>query len=188
MANLFDAVQLTQNLGFFTTVFPFLLIFAFTYGLLAKFEPFGKNQPVNIIISLVLAFTFISFSKASLFLQNILPFISTMLLMLFFIVMIFMFMGVEKNTISEAMQDPAGYWMILILILLFVGITVTVVFPEFQYAARPELAPSTYVQTPQEKSFAESMAVIFHPTVLATMILFFVLAVGTYIVLREKTK
>src|SRR3989344_426282 len=114
MATLFDAITLGQELGFYSTVLPFLLIAAFTYALLAKFKTLGESKSINIIISVVLGLIFISFTKTSAFLQNLLPFISAMILILFFVILIFMFMGVKGETISEAMQDPAGYWTILI--------------------------------------------------------------------------
>lgn len=186
MATLFDVVTIGQQLGFYSTVLPFLLIFAFTYGLLSRFKPFGDSKTVNGIISIVLGLIFISFTKTSAFLQNLLPFISAMLLILFFVVMIFMFMGVKGETIAEAMTDPSGYWTLIILVMLFVIIAITNVFPEFQYVARPELAPANFTQTPEEKVMAASLAVLFHPTIMATVLLFFVLAVGTYVVMREK--
>ena len=188
MATLFDAVTIVQELGFYSTVLPFLLVFALTYGILSNFKPFGDNKAVNMIIPIVLGLVFISFTKTSAFLQNLLPFIVAMFLILFFVIMIFMFMGVKSETIGEAMQDPAGYWIIIIMFLLFVIIAVTNVFPEFQYAARPELAPAGYAPTQEQKLLSENMAVLFHPKVLATMILFFALAIGTYVVMREKVK
>ncbi len=185
MATLFDAITISQQLGFYSTILPFLLVAAFTYGLLARFKPFGESKSVNSIVSIVIGLIFISTIKASVFLQNLLPFISAMILILFFVIMIFMFMGVKGETISEAMQQPEGYWIIIIMLLIFVFIAITNTFPEFQYAVYPELAPENFTQTPQEKAMSQSFGILFHPTVLGTMILFFVLGIGAWVMLRE---
>lgn len=188
MANLIDAVNITQNLGFYATVFPFLLIFAVTYGLLSKFKPFGEAKSVNLIISMVLAFIFISFTKASLLLQNLMPFISTFLLILFFLILIFMFLGVKESAIAEFVQQPEGFWAVIGVVLLSFVIAVVVVFPEFQYVASPELAPANFTQTPEQKSMAQGLAILFHPTILGMLIFFFILAMGAYVIVREKVK
>ena len=188
MANLIDAVNITQNLGFYATVFPFLLIFAVTYGLLSKFKPFGESKGVNVVISMVMAFIFISFTKASLLLQNLMPFISTFLLILFFLILIFMFLGVKESAIAEFVQQPEGFWAVIGVVLLSFIIAIAVVFPEFQYASSPELAPANYTQTAQEKSLAQNIAIILHPTILGMLIFFFILAIGAYVIVREKVK
>ena len=46
MATLLDGVEILQNLGVYTTLLPFILIFAVAYGILDKTKILGKNKGV----------------------------------------------------------------------------------------------------------------------------------------------
>ena len=99
-----------------------------------------------------------------------------------------MFLGVKESAIAEFVQQPEGFWAVIGVVLLSFIIAIAVVFPEFQYTSSPELAPANFTQTAQEKSLAQNIAILFHPTILGMLIFFFILAIGAYVVVREKVK
>ena len=58
------AVGVLQNIGLYY-VLPALLIFAITFGVLSKYQPFGDNPWVNGLASVVIALLFASLAKAT---------------------------------------------------------------------------------------------------------------------------
>ncbi len=190
MAALIDAVQVLSKLGFYQTIFPWLLVTALMYGMFTRFKPFGdKSGTVNIIISSVIGLIFISFVKASLFLQNVLPFITAFIIMLLFLVMIFLFVGVKEETIGEAFQQPSLYYPLIIIFLVFTFIVIPQIFPELAIGANPELASQlnyTANQKPEDVIFQQSLGIIFSPKVVGLSIMMLIFVFATYFITREQ--
>ncbi len=203
MASLIDAVGLLKGLGFYETVFPFLLVTAIVYGLLSKWQIFGDKQIVNIIVGAVTGMIFISFVKTSQFLSYAMPMLTIFLIMFLFLFMTFLFIGVKGEDMMKAMtKETSGYLIFIFIIIIIVVISVQQVFPEFSYASAPELAPEnatfatglegrpgapTTVQTAaQQFAFQQAIGVIFHPTIVALVVLFMILAISVYFITRER--
>src|SRR3990172_9828837 len=127
MATLLDAVGTLQSFGVYSTILPFLLITAVVYAVLLKYKTLGENKTVNAIIAIVIGLVFISVARAVNFINIILPFVTIFLVMLVLVMLIFTFMGVKGETISDAITKyPA---IIFIFILIFVVIGGSQVFP-----------------------------------------------------------
>ncbi|MBI4095744.1 MAG: hypothetical protein HY438_02695 [DPANN group archaeon] len=190
MAALIDAVGILSKMGFYQTIFPWLLVTAMMYGLLTKYKMFGeKSGTINIIISSIVGLVFISFVKASLFLQNVLPFVTAFIIMLFFLMMIFLFVGVKEETIGEAFKQPSLYWPLVLIFLVFTFIVIPQIFPELAIGANPELASQlnyTANQQPQDILFQQSLGIIFSPKVVGLSIMILIFAIGTYFITREQ--
>ncbi|MFH0868653.1 MAG: hypothetical protein V1839_00325 [archaeon] len=200
MATLFDAVVILKNLGFYETVFPFILILAVVYGMLAKLHPFGENKTVNATVSTIIALFFISIFRMSAFIKNFIPLITGFLLILVFFVLIFMFMGVKEETITKVLTtESTAYGALIIIFVLIVFVVLSQVFPEqailtqlpgMGHALNVTIYPEN--ATPSEKAAsimgAQSSAIIFSPQILAMIIMMLVFAIAAYYIVRVPKK
>ncbi len=203
MASLLDAIGLVKGLGFYETVFPFLLITAIVYGVLMKHKPFGDKQMVNVIVAAIVGLIFISFIKTSQFLSFMLPLLTIFMIIFLFIYMTFLFIGVKEEQVVKALtKETSGYLIIIFIVVIFVVISVQQVFPEFAYAAFPELAPenATFATglegrpgapgpestAASQFAFQQVVGTIFHPTIVALTVMFLIFAIGVYFITREK--
>jgi len=197
MATLLDAVGTLQSFGVYSTILPFLLITAVVYAVLLKYKTLGENKTVNAIIAIVIGLVFISVARAVNFINIILPFVTIFLVMLVLVMLIFTFMGVKGETISDAITKyPA---IIFIFILIFVVIGVSQVFPETsviiqspETAERLNLSLTEPGATPQQQGaaflFLQFARIFASPQVLGLIILFIVFAIGAYFITREPAK
>jgi len=62
-----------EQIGFFSYVLPFLLIFALVFGILTKTKIFKDNKPVNAIIALVIGLLALQFNFVPMFFSEIFP-------------------------------------------------------------------------------------------------------------------
>ena len=68
-----DVFSQWEQIGIFSHVLPFLLIFALVFGILTKVKLFKENKAINAIIALVVGLMAIQFSFVSVFFANIFP-------------------------------------------------------------------------------------------------------------------
>lgn len=68
-----DLLAKWEELGFFSYLLPFLLIFALVFGILTKVQIFKDNKIVNGIIALAVAFMALQFSFVPMFFAQIFP-------------------------------------------------------------------------------------------------------------------
>jgi hypothetical protein len=167
MATLFDAIDLLAELGFYTVVFPFILVLALVYGVLSKVQPFGDNFAINITISTIVAFVFISFIKVSQFLFIFVPLVIAMLIVLVLLMLIFSFMNVPAESITKAFTSTTGYATIIGLILIFVFVSISAIYPQ--------LAGGEAVGT-GETTLGSAVTVLLSPTILGLVVLFIIFA------------
>lgn len=187
MATLLDVVGLFKALGLYETVFPAILIFAFVYGILYKFQPFGDNKAINSVVALVIALIFVSFIKAVTFISFLIPIVTALVVILLLILIIFMFMGVPAETIQEAMKNPAVYGLLIILIVIFVFVGLAATFPEVSEKGS-SLAGQTGTTSLTNIAFASFSQIMFHPLIIGTIILLVIFAVATYFITRPEKK
>ncbi len=62
-----------ENLGFFSYVLPFLVIFALIYAILSKAGFLGNNNAINVILSLAVSLMALQFNFVSYFFAQIFP-------------------------------------------------------------------------------------------------------------------
>src|SRR3972149_1849 len=62
-----------EQLGVFSYVLPFLLIFAVIFGVLMKIEVFGQNKGLNAVIALVIGLLSLQFEMVPIFFSEIFP-------------------------------------------------------------------------------------------------------------------
>ncbi len=62
-----------ENMGFFSYVLPFLMIFVLIYAILSKAKFLGDNNVINVILSLVVALMALQFNFVSYFFAEIFP-------------------------------------------------------------------------------------------------------------------
>jgi hypothetical protein len=190
MASLIDALGVLQKIGAYETIIPWILIFAACYGILAKIKVFGddaKAKSVNLLIAIVIAFLFIAVQGAVKFTNTFLPAALAIFLVIFLMLLIFRFMGVEEKTIVSAIvENPAGYILVIVIIVVLAGTAYSAAFPEMAMATRPELAPANL--TTQQMVMLESGKIFSNPTVLALVMMFALFAVTAYLMTREAKK
>ena len=186
MASLLNAIAVMQQIGFYAVIFPFLLIFAVMYGILLKTKVFGDNKTVNVLVSIIVAFIFVSFSQAVSFVNYLIPFIIAFLIAAILMLLIFTFMGAKEESIVSALNHPMGYLLIIGIFIIIIMVVINMVLPEL----------SPYTATNMSEAGAptgttavmQSMATLFHPTFLAIMIMFLIFAVAAYIITTKVEK
>ena len=161
MPTAFDTISILDGLGFYGVIFPLILISAVVYGLLQKIEIFGDNQAINATVSVILAFIVVSMSVAVDFIAMFIQIMVVFMLVVLFIVMILMFGGVKGETIQHALSQPAAYIMIIAVTLIVTFVVMASILP------------------PAEEDF-----LLFHPTVVALMVMFLVFVATSYVITR----
>ncbi len=187
MATLLDAVHVLQVWGFYTVILPFFLVAAIVYGMLAKFKPFGERREINIIIAIVIGLIFISFTKAVTFLYNLIPMLTALFVVLLLIIMVFMFIGVPAESIGQAMKSPAGYGVLIVMVVLFVFMAISAAFPETYYITHPEAIPNATAlgvpapgESPSYDVFVATTKLIYNPVIVSLIIMMIIFAVAAY--------
>ncbi len=193
MATLAEGITVLYKLGFYQTVFPFLLILALMYGLLSKTKPFGDSKAINIIISFIVAMFFTALVRSSLFLANLLPIFTAFLVILLLVMLIFMFIGVPAENITEAIKQPAGYVTLIALFVILIFVVLSQTFPEQALIGQPELAEQYNITEPTEGREGlvyflsqQATAIILSPPILGLIILLTLFAIASYFITREK--
>lgn len=198
MATLVDALGVLKSLGVYQTIFPFILVLAGMYALLEKFKPFGEMKSVNAIISFIIAFLFISVAQAVTFINTLLPLLTLFLLLVVLGMLVFAFVGVKGESITEALTtNPAG-WLSLLLIFFFVIVAViSQVMPEASLIIQnPAAAEQLNVSltepgaTPKEQAaaymFLQTIRIALSPQIMGLAMMLLIFAVATYFITREK--
>tara|TARA_Y100000034_G_scaffold94740_1_gene114872 strand:- start:354 stop:857 length:504 start_codon:yes stop_codon:yes gene_type:complete len=115
-----------SGLNFFMPVFSFLLVFIIVYSLLAKYKVIGDNKFTLSLISLIIAIIFMSFSSLDLYIQNVVPWIVVLIIIVFFVVLLGMFSS--KDWVPKSWL---GWVVIGVLILIFLIAAIRVFNPVF---------------------------------------------------------
>ena len=68
-----EIINQLNNIGFFSYVIPFLLIFAVVYAILEKSKLLGDNNAIKVIISIAIGLLALQFNTVSYFFANIFP-------------------------------------------------------------------------------------------------------------------
>jgi hypothetical protein len=152
MVSLISGVQFLKEFGIFATVLPFMLIFAITYGILLSVHPFGDGssdaeKAVNAILAFVIAFMSIQFMPIMTFIQNIVPYMFALFLVVILLMILFRFMGVPNDTLQATYQHPAVYGTIVVIVLIGIFVFMGESFPELNTANQGDNPVGTGVNT-----------------------------------------
>lgn len=111
------------GLGYFMPVFSFVFVFAISYALLDKTKILGENKFIHLLISFVIAVSFIVASSVRTYVETVTPWLAVLMIALFFIFILVSFSG-------RKIEDFTGNGFIgmiiivLILIFFFAGVKV----------------------------------------------------------------
>ena len=81
---------------FINAILPFLLIFVVTFAILKKTQVLGNNKGADLIVSLVLAFLFVTVPYAVGFTQKFIPIVSVFIVIILSFYLIFGFLGLHQ--------------------------------------------------------------------------------------------
>lgn len=204
-----------KEFGIFTFVMPLIFVFALSYGFLAYTKPFGDDKYVNAVLSFVIAFMAIQFLPILIFIQLIVPYVFALFLVLFLVWIMLKFMGVKEDSIQDFVSHPGFYGVIIAVFLIGIFLFIGMSFPELDDESKVEDplggiyvggqdvldtgSSSTQIietddgtvvvvsggeEDPNEGLLTNT---IFHPTILAMMVLFVTFGVAAYmiVVLKE---
>ena len=164
MATFLDVTTLAN----FSVIFVFLLVAIGAYAMMLYLKPFGMNQFVNILLSLIVAFFVIISPLATLIVKSIIPFLVVALV---FVALISIASGMFGNVGVESLPGLKTVGLIILVIALIVG-SLAIVRENIDVPERGE-------------DFGKVSTVIFHPNFLG-IILVFVIAIFTVGLLAVK--
>jgi len=193
MASLVDALNILEVFGVFRVILPLILIFAIVYGLLSNLKLFGdKSKTVNAIIALVAALLFVSVAQAVQFLNTLLPMVTAMLVIMMLIMMVALFVGYKPESIQAALKHPAGYLIIISIIIIFVFYAFGTLDPNAYYTSHPDEIPEgveipgvNVPGTAEDLARMDFMRTMFSPVMVGLIVLILVFAGATYMITRE---
>lgn len=162
------------DLGFlsnFSNLFLALFLFVAAYATLTKTKILGENKTINFIAAMMLAFLVVISPAASEMIKILTPAFSFFAFVLITIVVLFMFVGVKADSITNAFRDPAVYWFIIVVFLLFLLYAATVVYGE-----RIRGLTVTSEEGVDDSVVASAGKVVFHPKVLTGLLIFSIIA------------
>ncbi len=164
MATFLDVTAL-QN---FSVIFVFLLVAVGGYGLLLYLKPFGNNQVVNILLSVITAFFVVISPLATLVVKSIAPVFAVVLVL---IAIVSIASGMFGNVQIESLNSMKIVVLVILVIALIVG-SLSIVRENINVPERGA-------------DFGKISTVIFHPNFLGT-ILILAIAIFTVALLAAK--
>ncbi len=112
-----DMFSKWEEIGFFSYLLPFLLIFALIFGILTKVKLFKENKAINAIIALVVGLIAIQFETVSTFFSAIFPKVGIALAI---ILALFILVGLFIDP-----EHPAMTWILVgIGVIIFVVVLI----------------------------------------------------------------
>jgi hypothetical protein len=115
-------------LRYFIPVFIFLFVFTIFFAILQKTKILGQNSGIDALVSFSVAMLFMFVSDARQLITVITPWLVVLLVIIMALMLVFMFLGVKAETISEAMSESGTVWTILIILVIGLIIAFTQVF------------------------------------------------------------
>jgi len=164
MATFLD-VTVLEN---FSVIFVFLLVAIGGYAILTYLKPFGSNQMISILLSLITAFFVIISPLATLVVKSIAPVIAVVLV---FVAIISIASGMFGNVQVESLNSLKWVVLVILIIGLIVG-SLSIIRENIDVPERGE-------------DFGKISTIIFHPNFLG-MVLIFMIAIFTIGLLASK--
>jgi hypothetical protein len=159
MATILDNLGLIE---FFLPIFSFLFIFVIMYAVLDKFKLMGENKTIKFIASLSIALLFLFSQETLNFVNFITPWFVILVILAFFILSLFMFMGVKEKEMEATISNPTLYWTVLVIIIILLIAAIGTVFSDFFSSEGGEITDPTKASITQ---------ILVHPRVLGALFL-----------------
>lgn len=118
------------GLSFFLPVFSFLFVFIIVYAILFKTKVLGESQFVNILIGLIVAIIFMSFStpagSADEYVRTIIPWFAVLFVCVFLVLLL---MGLATKDVGTMMTSKFAWAFAIVLIVIFLIAAIRVFKP-----------------------------------------------------------
>lgn len=164
-------------LKYFGIIFPLLLVWAVTFGILEKSELFGKDKHgLNSIIAMLMAFLTILWAPAVDVINLMAPWVVLLGVLFFSIIAIFKMFGVSDKAITAEVATPTvAYWIIILILIVFLASLAKVVKPETFVTGGSTIVNVTTNQSAVGTGGEEAFwATFFHPKVLGMLMIILV--------------
>jgi len=105
----------------FIVIFPFLLVFVGTYAILTKVKILGEDKGINAIIAFAIASMFLFVQDAVTLLTVLTPWFILAIFVIFFMLLMFQFLGVDEKTIKEKVMEKewgSPHWIIVAIVVI----------------------------------------------------------------------
>jgi len=159
-------------LGYYMPIFGFFFVFVVMYAILIKTKILGDNAFTNAFVSFIFAIIFVTFSPGVDFVGTVLPWVSILIIALFFILLI---VGFSQKSIDEFMKPGLAWVFIVILALIFL-ISAIVVF-------NPVIGP--YLPGQPEAEASKFFGFIYGEKFLGALLLLVVAALASWVIARK---
>ncbi|MFH1210714.1 MAG: hypothetical protein V1645_02245 [archaeon] len=182
-------------LQYFIPVFIFLFVFTVFFAILQKTKLLGSTAGVDALVAFSVAMLFMFVSDARQLITVITPWLVILLVIIMSLLLIFMFMGVKAETISDAMSESGTVWTVLIILIIGLIIAFTQVFGSkiasitqgpFP-ATSPEEATGTTTTPPEggQHFLVTVGSIVFSPKVLGMFLLLIIASQAVRLIASE---
>ena len=181
-----SGIDVMRDLGFFDVVFPFILFFAGTFGVLSTVKILGDNKTINLFIALSISLTLVSFTPVISLVRQLLVLSTVFFSVVIFIVLIFSFLGLKKEDIADAAKQSESYTAIFVVMTILLIVAIVSAVPTFQDASEGtgvELNTNSqfsgkFVEgqslsefSPTSDPISRGVSTIFDPSILSVIVL-----------------
>jgi hypothetical protein len=149
-------------------IFPFLFVFVLCYAILLKTKVIGEDKGIAAIAAICVAAMTLFVPRVGDLLMTMAPWFMILFIFLAFVFMMFRFAGTPESVFEKFFSEPwsAPQWFMFAaaLIIFFVAAS-QVLGPEVAQATQPG------VNATEEDFGTDVIQIIFHPSVLATILI-----------------
>jgi len=194
-----SGIDVMRDLGFFDVVFPFILLFAGTFGVLSTMDILGDNKTINLLIALSISVTLISITPLVSLVRQLLVLSTVFFSVIIFIVLIFNFLGVTKEDIGAAAKQSESYTAIFVVMVVILIVAVVSAVPTFQEATESTAVDSSSASqfsgqfqegqslsefSPSSDPVTRGISTIYDPSVLSVIVLLLIFSGATLLIGR----
>lgn len=113
-----QAIGFTKATGMYEIVFPFFLIWGFSFAILQKTQALSESKDLNAFLAFFIAMSVIFFPTARAYIIRMVPYITVYILAIFLIALAYMAVGAGTEDIRKALQDERAYIILLVLLVI----------------------------------------------------------------------
>lgn len=163
-----------SGLNFFMPVFSFLFVTLVVYLILLKMKILGESKFVLLSISFIMAIVFMGFSSAELFIQTLIPWFLTLLVVVFLILLI---AGFVSGKLDDIMSKGFAWTVVVVFVAIILLVAIKVFNPVFH--------PDLIIATGEGTSMAEQIKGQLGNGILGSILLIIVAGAVAFFVTRE---
>jgi len=192
-----SGIDVMRDLGFFDVVFPFILFFAGTYGVLSTQKLLGDNKTINALIAMAISVTLVSFSPVVSLFRIVLVSSTVLFSVIIFLILIFSFLGVKTEDIASAAKQSESYTAIFVVMIIILIIAIVSAVPSVQEATEGdgisrsgassgELEEGDLLSefSPNSDPVSRGLATIYDPSILSVIVLLLIFTGATLLIGR----